>query len=190
MQTLMSLKEIITEVTHRMEKALESTRKEFLNLRTGRASIHLVEGILVSYYGTPTPIKGLGTVSTPDAKTILIQPWDATAIADIERAIQASEIGITPENDGKAIRMRIPALTEERRNDLSKLVKKVAEEGRVSVRSARHDGNEAVKRLEKDKIVSKDDFQKGQKDVQKLTDKYIELVDQALAKKEAEIKEI
>ncbi len=190
MQTLTSIKDVIQEVTNRMEKGLEATRKEFQNLRTGRASIHLMEGILVNYYNTPTPIKAIASVSTPDAKTILIQPWDHTAVNEIERALQASDLGIMPENDGKVIRLRIPPLTEERRTELTRFVKKAAEEGRVSIRNGRHEGNEAIKRLEKDKLVTKDDSLKAQKDIQRLTDKYIELIDQSLAKKEAEIKEI
>jgi len=190
MQTLNTIKDVVQEVSKRMEKAVESCRKEFQNLRTGRASIHLVEGILVNYYNTPTPIKALGSVSTPDAKTILIQPWDQTVVGEIEKAIQASNLGITPENDGKVVRLRIPSLTEERRNELIRLVKKVAEEGRVSVRNARHEGNESVKRLEKTKVATQDESQKTQKEVQKLTDKSIEAIDQNLAKKEAEIKEI
>lgn len=190
MQALTTVKQIIHEATARMEKTLESTRREFQNLRTGRASIHLLEGILVNYYNTPTPIKALGTVSTPDAKTIVIQAWDQTAIGEIERAIQASDLGIMPENDGKVIRLRIPPLTEERRLELMRFVKKVAEEGRVSVRNARHEANEAVKRLEKEKLASKDDSLRAQKEIQALTDKFIELTEQSLAKKEAEIKEI
>lgn len=190
MQTLTTLKQVIQEVTARMDKGLEATRREFQNLRTGRASVHLVEGIMVNYYNTPTPIKALGSVSTPDAKTILIQPWDSSVLGEVERAIQASELGIMPENDGKVIRLRIPSLTDERRAELARFVKKVAEEGRVSIRNARHEANEAVKRLEKDKVVTQDDSQKAQKEVQKLTDKYIELVEQSLVKKEAEIKEI
>ncbi len=190
MQTLTTIKQVMQEVTQRMDKSLESTRKEFQNLRTGRASIHLVEGILVNYYNTPTPLKAIAQVSTPDAKTILIQPWDQSAIAEIEKAIQASDIGVMPENDGKVIRLRIPPLTEERRGELSKFVKKVAEEGRISIRNARHEANEAAKRMEKEKLVTQDDSQKAQKEIQKLTDKHIELVEQSLAKKEAEIKEI
>ncbi len=190
MQTLTTVKQVVQEVTAHMEKGLEATRKEFQNLRTGRASIHLVEGILVNYYNTPTPIKALASVSTPDAKTILIQPWDHSVVGEIEKSLQASDLGITPENDGKVVRLRIPSLTEERRAELSRFVKKVAEEGRISIRNARHEGNEVLKRLEKDKLITQDDSAKGQKEVQKLTDKYIELIDQSLAKKEAEIKEI
>lgn len=190
MQTLTTIKQVIQDVSQRMEKSLESTRKEFQNLRTGRASIHLVEGLVVNYYNTPTPLKGIAQVSTPDAKTILIQPWDHSAIAEIEKSIRASDLGVNPENDGKVVRLRIPPLTEERRVELSRFVKKVAEEGRVAIRNARHEANENVKRLEKEKLATQDDSQKSQKEIQKLTDKHIELVDQSLAKKEAEIKEI
>lgn len=190
MQTLNTIKDIMHEVTQRMEKCTEVTKKEFQNIRTGRASIHLVEGILVNYYNTPTPIKGLGSVSIPDAKTILIQPWDQTAVNDIVHALQVSDLGITPESDGKVVRLRIPSLTEERRTELIRIVRKVAEDGRISIRNARHEGNEAAKRLEKDKLITKDESQKTQKDIQKLTDKSIETIDQSLTKKEAEIKDI
>lgn len=149
-----------------------------------------VEGIMVNYYNTPTPIKGLAQVSTPDFKTILIQPWDHSVIGEVEKALQAADLGINPQNDGKVIRLNIPPLTEERRAELSRLVKKVAEEGRVSIRAARHEGNEAAKKLETGKLINKDDWAKLQKDIQKLTDKYIGLIDENLAKKEEEIKAI
>ncbi len=190
MQTLKSVKAVHDEVQSRMNKAIDAVRREFQNLRTGRASTALVEGIEVLYYGTPTPLKGLANLSTPDPKSILIQPWDVNAVSEIEKAIKKSELGLNPIVDGKVIRVPVPPLTEERRNEISKLIKKVAEEGRVSVRNVRHEANEAVKRLEKEKLITEDDTFSAQKDVQRLTDKSIESIDQMLAKKEQDIREI
>jgi len=181
------VQKVVSEMKKKMEKSLEATQKEFKNIRTGRASIGLVEGLHVDYYNTPTPLKGLANISTPDARTIAIQPWDATAINDIERAILKSQLGLTPINDGKMIRMSIPPLTDERRADLSKVIKKVAEEGRISIRNSRHEGIEAVKKLEKAKTIPEDQSHVAQKEIQKITDKYIALVDEALKHKETEI---
>lgn len=190
MQTLKSLKAVQDEMQNRMNKALEAVRREFQNLRTGRANVALVEGVEVLYYGNPTPLKGLATLSTPDPKSILIQPWDVNAVAEIEKAIKKSELGLNPVVEGKVIRVPVPPLTEERRNEISKLIKKIAEEGRVSTRNVRHEANEAIKRLEKDKLITEDEMFKAQKDVQKLTDKSIEAIDQLLAKKEQDIREV
>ena len=190
MQTLKSIKAIHEEVQSRMNKSLEAVRREYQNLRTGRASTALVEAIEVLYYGTPTPLKGLANLSIPDPKSILIQPWDINAVADIEKAIKKSELNLNPVVDGKVIRVPVPPLTEERRNEYSKLIKKIAEEGRVSVRNVRHEANEASKRLEKEKLITEDEMHLTQKDVQKLTDKSIEAIDQLLAKKEQDIREV
>lgn len=190
MQTLKSIKSIQDELQNRMNKALDAVRREFQNLRTGRANVTLIENLEVQYYGTSTPLKGLANLSTPDFKSILIQPWDVNAVAEIEKAIKKSELGLNPHVDGKVIRVPVPPLTEERRNEISKLIKKIAEEGRVSIRNVRHEANEAVKRLEKDKLIAEDEMFKTQKEVQKLTDKFIENIDQLLAKKEQEIKEV
>lgn len=173
-----------------MEKAVEATRKEFKNMRTGRASIALVEGIVVNYYDTPTPLKSLANISTPDARTIAITPWDLSGLTEIEKAIQKSDLGLNPMNDGKVVRISIPTLTEERRQDLTRLVRKVAEEGRISVRNARHDALDKIKKLEKDKLATEDDVSRSQKEIQKFTDKYVADVDTALKKKEEEIHEI
>lgn len=180
-------KKVVEETKKKMTKALEATKKEFQNIRTGRASIALVEGILVNYYDTPTPMKAIASISTPDAKTIAIQPWEPTIIGEIERAIMKSGVGLTPINDGKVVRMQIPALTDERREELTKLVKKVAEEGRVSIRNARHEGIEQVKKLEKGKLVPEDISHSTQKEIQKVTDSNIALVDEAYKHKETEI---
>ncbi len=181
------VKKIIEETKKKMSKGVEATRKEFQNIRTGRASIALVEGVLVDYYNTPTPLKGVANISTPDPKTIAIQPWDPSLIGEIERSIQKSGLGLTPINDGKIVRMQIPPLTEERREELTKLVKKVAEEGRVSIRNSRHEGIEQVKKMEKAKTVPEDISHSSQKEIQKMTDAFIAQVDESLKQKETEI---
>lgn len=187
MPEVVDVKKITEEMKKKMMKSLESTKKEFQNIRTGRASIALVEGIQVNYYNTPTPIKNLGTISTPDPKTIQIQPWDASAVGEIEKAILKSDLGLTPVNDGKILRIQIPPLTDERRNDLTKVIRKVAEEGRVSIRNARHEAIEHVKKLEKAKTVPEDMSHLSQKEIQKITDQLIAQIDEALKHKETEI---
>ncbi len=178
---------VIDETQKKMVKSLDATKREFQNIRTGRASIALVEGIQVDYYNTPTPLKGLANITTPDPKTIAIQPWDPSVVPDIERAILKSDLGLTPINDGKIVRMQIPSLTTERREELSKIVRRVAEEGRVAIRNARHEGIEHLKRLEKAKTLPEDQSHSAQKEIQKVTDKFILQVDEALKHKETEI---
>ena len=190
MNHLTDVKQITEETKKRMAKSLEATKKEFQNMRTGRASIGLVEGIQVNYYDTPTPIKNLGTISTPDARTIQIQPWDVTAVAEIEKAILKSDLGLTPVNDGKILRIQIPSLTEERRNELTKIIRKAAEEGRVSIRNSRHEAIEHVKKLEKAKTIPEDMSHGTQKEVQKITDQFIAQIEEALTHKEKEIHSI
>lgn len=187
MVEVIDTKKVIEETKKKMAKAVEATKKEFQNIRTGRASIALVEGILVDYYNTPTPMKGVASISTPDPKTIAIQPWDPSLIGEIERAIMKSGLGLTPMNDGKVVRMQIPPLTEERREELTRLVKKVAEEGRVSIRNARHEGIEQIKKMEKGKAVPEDISHSSQKEIQKITDSFIAQVDEAYKHKETEI---
>ena len=189
-QTIDPSKSILTDAEHRMQKALDATRHEFQSLHTGRASIALVEGIRVDYYNNMTPLKGMASISTPDTKTIVIQPWDMSALAAIEKAISTSGLGLVPNNDGRLIRIKMPALTEERRVELDKLIRKHAEEGRVSIRNIRHEANEAIRKLEKAKTIGEDISKGNQKKVQDLTDKYIKLIDEVLAKKEHEIKEV
>jgi len=187
MPTFASSQDVLKDSESKMEKATEATKKDFHALRTGRASTSLVEDIRVDYYGTQTPLKQMSAISTPDPKTIMIQPWDPSGIKDIEAAIQKSDLGLTPNNDGKVIRINIPALTEERRDELSKFVRKIAEEGRVSIRNARRDANEALKSIQKDGTITEDELRKGEGDVQKMTDKYIKLIDEALKNKEKEL---
>ena len=184
------IRKILDESHRKMDKALSLTRKEFQDLRTGRASISLVEHLQVDYYNTPTPLKGLATINIPDARTIQIQPWDVSILGEIERAVLKSGLGLTPMNDGKVVRIQIPSLTEERRLELAKVVRRVAEEGRVAVRNIRHEAIESIKGLEKAKQISEDESHHGQKEVQKLTDRFIGEVDQAVQKKEQEIKSI
>lgn len=183
----MTAKEVVHDTEQKMKKTVEATQREFSAVRTGRASTALVEGIRVDYYGTETPIKQLAAVSAPDARLVMIQPWDKNVLPEIEKAILKSEIGIPPTNDGKSIRLSIPPLTQERRGELDKVVKKIAEGGHVSIRTCRHHAIEAVKKLEKDKALTEDDKFKTQDEIQKLTDKYIKEIDNHLAAKEKEI---
>ncbi len=184
------MREAIKDAEDKMKKALASLDKEFSRLRTGRASTSLLDGIRVDYYGTPTPLDQIASVSTPDSRTITIQPWDRKAFADVEKAILKSDLGLTPVNDGKIIRIGIPPLTEERRKDLVKVAKKYTEEAKVAVRNIRRDVNEVLKKKKGDKSISEDEQHKGQEEVQKLTDAYVAKADTALTKKEKEIMEI
>lgn len=180
------------DAEERMEKALSVLERDFGKLRTGRASTGLVDGLKVDYYGMPTPIGQLASVATPDSRTITIQPWDKGAFALVEKAILKSDLGLTPVNDGKIIRIAIPPLTEERRKDLVKVARKYGEDSKVAIRNIRRDANEAVKKLEKDKNkgYSEDDAKKAQDAVQKLTDAYVAKVDLKCQEKEKEIMEV
>lgn len=185
-----SIKEIFIDTEARMKKSTEVLAHEFSTVRTGRATPALVDGIRVDYFGTLTPLKSLAAISTPDAKLIVIQPWDASVSGDIEKAILKSDLGITPVNDGKLIRLQIPDLSKERRIELAKVVKKMAEDGRISIRNVRHAAIEHLKKIEKDKIITEDEKFTGQDAIQKLTDKYIARVEELLVAKEKEITEI
>jgi len=182
--------QIFSKFKDEMEKTISSLEKSFSRVRTGRASVSLLDGIRVDYYGTPTPIAQLATLSVPESRLIVIAPWDATALGSIEKAIQKSDLGLMPSTDGKVIRLSIPQLTEERRKELAKQVKKMAEEGKVKLRNERRDANEGLKNLKKDGKITEDDLHGSQDEVQKLMDKYIEKVDKILAAKEKEIMEI
>ncbi|MBI4241899.1 MAG: ribosome recycling factor [Candidatus Rokubacteria bacterium] len=171
----------------RMQGAIDALLREFAGVRTGRASTGLLEGIRVDYYGTPTPVNQVASLSVPDPKTLLIQPWEPGLLPAIEKAILKSDLGLTPANDGKVMRLVMPPLTEERRKQLAKAVGKLAEDCRVAVRNIRHEANKKVKALEKEKKVSEDESRRGQDQVQKLTDKFIQRVDELLKKKEQEI---
>jgi ribosome recycling factor len=178
---------VTTDVEARMRGALDVLAREFVGVRTGRASTGLLEGIRVDSYGTPTPVPQVASVSVPDPKTLVIQPWDGAMLPAIEKAIMKSDIGLTPANDGKVIRLTMPPLTEERRRQLAKAVGKLAEDCRVAVRNIRHEANKKLKAMEKEKKISEDEGHRGQEQIQKITDKFIRLVDELLQKKEAEI---
>jgi len=185
----MTTKEILHNAEEKMKKALEAVAREFSEVRTGRAHPGLVEGMHVDYYGTPMLIKQLASISVPDVHLIVIQPWDVTAIAEIEKTIMKSNLGINPSNDGKVIRLAVPALSKERRQDLVKLVHKMTEDGRVSLRTIRRDAKETLEKLEKDKAIAEDDKFRGIDELQKLVDKYIAKIDEILKNKEKEILE-
>jgi ribosome recycling factor len=182
--------QIFQKFKDEMEKTISSLEKSFSRVRTGRASVSLLDGIKVDYYGTPTPIAQVATLSIPESRLIVIAPWDATAIGAIEKAIQKSDLGLMPSSDGKIIRLAIPQLTEERRKELVKVVKKMAEEGKVKLRNERRDANEELKDLKKNNKMAEDELFSAQDEVQKLTDRYIEKTDKILAAKEKEIMEI
>lgn len=186
----MTTDEVKAKADSQMNGTIDALRREFGTLRTGRASLALLEGIQVEYYEVMTPLAQVATLSVPDSRTLAIQPWETKIIVDIERAILKSGLGLTPSNDGKIIRISIPALTEERRKDLVKLAKKMAEEAKVSVRNIRRDRNEDVKKLEKDKSITEDDCRRVLDEIQKLTDEHVKRVDEVLAHKEKEIMEV
>ena len=177
------------ETTEKMETAIDHLRRELGSIRTGRASLVLLDGIKVDFYGSSMPLSQVATLSTPDSRSISIQPWDATLVPVIEKAILGSGLGLTPSHDGKILRISIPPLTEDRRKDLARLVKKVGEDSRVVVRNHRRDANEELKRLEKDGTLSKDDFRKAHDEIQKLTNQYMQKIDDILKHKETEILE-
>jgi len=179
--------EILLDAEERMEKALTALERDFAKLRTGRASTALVDGIKVDYYGTPTPVGQMASVAVPDSRTVTIQPWDKGAFALVEKAILKSDLGLTPVNDGKIIRIAIPALTEERRKDLVKVSRKYAEEAKIAVRNVRRDANDGLKKLEKAKSITEDELKKAGDEVQKLTDKFVGRCDERCQGKEKEI---
>ena len=171
----------------RMNKALDHLQEEFSAVRAGRANAKVLDRISVEYYGSETPLAGVATISSPDARTLVISPWDTKLLKDIQKAIQSSDLGINPQNDGRVIRLVFPQLTEERRKDLTKQVKKYAEDAKVAMRNIRRDGMDHVKKLKKNSEITEDDQKKAEKDLQVLLDKYIKKVDDALAAKEKEL---
>lgn len=185
-----SIDEIELETQDRMEKTVEDLIREMGSLRTGRASVHLLDTIRVDYYGTPTPLSQMANLSAPEPSLLQIQPWDTSQISIIEKAILTSDLGLTPRSDGKLIRLPIPPLTQERRQQFVKQLHQMAEKHRVAARNLRREANEAIKKLEKDKVVSEDESRRAQDDVQKLTDETIKQLDSTAAAKEKEILEI
>ena len=181
--------EILSELRDKMNKSIESLQKEFKKIRTGRASTAILDGIKVDCYDTQMPLDQVASLSVPESRLIVIKPWDQSIMADIEKSILKSELGLTPMNDGKMIRIPIPPLTEQRRKELAKLSKKMAEEGKISVRNHRRDANEWFKELKNEKEISEDDMYKSQEEVQKITDEFIKKIDEITAEKEKEILE-
>ncbi|MGH7309810.1 MAG: ribosome recycling factor [Candidatus Rokuibacteriota bacterium] len=178
---------LLNDIEARMNGTLETLSRDFAAVRTGRASTALLETVRVDYYGTPTPVTQTASVSVPDARTLVIQPWESAQLGAIEKAIMKSDLGLTPVNDGKVIRLSLPPLTEERRKQLAKTVHKIAEEARVAVRNIRREANDRLKAMGKDKKASEDEERRGHDQIQKTTDKYIAKVDELLKKKEQEI---
>ena len=183
-------KALRAKTAERMDGAIDALKKDFGSVRTGRASLALLEGVAVDYYGTLTPLQQIASLSIPESRQITIQPWEQRLISEIEKAIMKSDLGLTPSNDGRIIRITIPPLTEERRKQLVKVVKKRAEEAKVAIRNIRRDSNEELKKLEKEKHLSEDDAKKSHDEIQKLTDSYIVKVDEVLKHKENEIMEV
>jgi ribosome recycling factor len=187
---MIMLPEVYQEVEHKMERSLAALRKDLSRIRTGRASLALLDGIVVDYYGTPTPLSQLATLAVPESRLITIQPWDKSQLGLMEKAIQRSDLGLTPVNDGKIIRLAIPPLTEERRKELVKQVKKIGEEIKIALRNIRREGNETLKSLEKTKKIAEDDLRRGQEQVQKIIDGFTVKVDETLQAKERELMEV
>lgn len=182
--------ELIKEAENNMKKTIEVVKKEFASLRAGRATPALLDKILVNYYGTPTPVNQLANITVPEARLLVIQPWDKSSVPEIERAIMKSDLGINPASDGTVIRLTIPQLTQERRADLMKVIKKKAEEGRVAIRNIRRETNDHLKSQQKEGKMSEDDLKRNQDEVQKLTDRYIKDIDSLLSTKEQEIMQV
>jgi len=183
------LQEITDELKKKMENAIDVFRKNLSGIRTGRATTAILDGIIMDYYGAPTPIKQVATISVPESRLITIQPWDVTILKEIEKAIFSSDLGLTPGNDGKIIRLPIPPLTKERRQNLVKIVKRVTEDAKITVRNIRRDGNAHMKETEKAKNITEDECRKGIDDIQKITDSRIKNINEITEKKEKEVME-
>jgi ribosome recycling factor len=186
----MKINEIIQQAQHKMNESVEHTRRDLTALRTGRASLAILDGVTIEYYGTPTPLNQVSTLTIPDPTLIVAQPWDVSLIPKIEKAIRVSDLGLNPANDGKVVRIPIPALTEERRKQLAKKVHEIAEHGRTAIRMERRDANDALKKLLKDKAISEDDEKRELDHVQKQTDLHIKQIDEMAKHKEDEILKI
>jgi ribosome recycling factor len=185
-----ALKELNTDLRRRMDGAVATFQANLASTRTGRASVHMLDQVKVDYYGTNTPISQLAQVSTPEAQLILISPWDPTVLKEMEKALQAADLGLNPQSDGKVIRVPVPPMTEERRRDVCKHLNKVLEEHRTAVRNVRRDGNDALKKMAKDKKISEDEEKRALEDVQKMTDEEIRKMEELSRKKEAEVMQV
>jgi ribosome recycling factor len=182
--------EVINSSEDKLKKSLDTLKKDYATLRAGRATPSLLDKVMVDYYGTPTPVNQMANVTIPEPRVIVIKPYDKSSLKEIEKAIQKSDLGLTPNSDGVAIRLTIPQPTQERRKELVKVVNKKAEDCKVAMRNIRRDANEAIKKLEKDKQITEDDRKEAQDKIQKLLDKYIKLVDSTKAAKEKEVMEV
>ena len=183
----MQATEVLKSAEEHMKKSVEVTHKELQGIRTGRANPALLDRVMVDYYGAPTSLKQLANISTPDGKCLVVQPYDKNSLKEIEVAINKSDLGMTPNNDGNVIRIVVPTLTEERRKEFVKVIKKISEDGKIGVRNSRREGLEAIKKLEKEKQVSEDESRKQQEQLQKLTDKYTKEIDELCVNKEKEV---
>ncbi|MBU1006376.1 MAG: ribosome recycling factor [Candidatus Omnitrophica bacterium] len=184
---MLPLQKRVHDSEEKMKKAIDATVREFSEIRTGRANSHLVEGIMVDYYGTATPLKQLAGISVPEPRLIVIQPWDPSSVPALEKAISKSQLGLSPVNDGKVIRIAVPALTRERCEELTKVLHKIAEQGRISLRTVRRDAIDGIKKMEDSKEIPEDACFKGQEDIQKLTEKYTKRIEEILKEKEKEL---
>ena len=182
--------DVLEDVSNRMDRTIEAFRRELGQLRTGRAAPSLIEDLSIDYYGSATPLKQIASISAPDARAIMVQPWDKGALREIERSLQRSEMGFNPSNDGNVITVPIPPLTNERRQEMVKLLRKKAEDGKVSVRNVRRDGLDTLRKLEKDKAISQDQNRRAQDQLQKVTDGHTKLIDETTSAKEAEILQV
>lgn len=183
-------KEVIADMKAHMEKSVDALRREYQKVRTGRASTGLLDEIKIDYYGNPSPLNQVATLAVPESRTITIQPWEAKMIPVIEKAIMNANLGVTPANDGKTIRISLPPLTEERRKEIVKMLKKLAEEAKVAIRNIRRDANDDLKKLEKEKQISEDDLKRAEKEVQDATNAFVAKIDEVLAHKEKEVMEV
>lgn len=186
----MSSQAIRSETEQRMQKVVESLKKELSRIRTGRATPSLLDGIFVDYYGSQVAVNQVANISVPDARMVVVQPWEKNMLQPIEKAIQTSDLGLNPQNDGNLIRLPIPALSEERRKAIFKNCKKIGEESKVAMRNVRRDANEKLKKEEKDKLITQDEEKKGEDEIQKLTDRFVKTVDDLLVQKEREVMEV
>jgi ribosome recycling factor len=185
-----ALKESYAQLRGRMDKAVADFQTNLASVRTGRASIHMLDQVKVDYYGTPTPLNQVGQLTTPDANMIVIQPWDASLIVEIEKALRTSDLGFNPNNDGKLVRVPVPPMTEERRRDVVKHLHRVLEDHRTAVRNIRRDGNDLLKKASKDKKISEDEEKRSLDEIQKLTDEEIKRMEEMAKKKEAEVMQV
>jgi ribosome recycling factor len=181
---------VLSDVDRKMNRAIDALRRELNTLRTGRATPALLENITIEYYGVPTPLKQIASISAPDARAILVQPWDKQSLREIEKSLMKSEMGFNPSNDGNIITVPIPPLTQERRQELVRLLKRKIEEGKVSIRNVRRDGLETLRKMERDKLISQDQNRRSQERLQKATDAHIKTIDEVAVTKEAEIMQV